>query len=459
MKSAARTFTFVLLVVAMLVALHWLPEVAFGDVSLRRVSILSDVWPDADAHVMESVKVALPAPPKAKRKLQDSLCDSTVVVDDRTPIAYTDSSVIDYSEGGMGGMHHFYEALERRNELGRPVRIAYFGDSFVEGDIMTCDLREMLQEKFGGSGVGWVDCSDQLNGFRQTVRYQASGLTEYEVVKHPFMYSKEGIAQRYFIPEEGAKMGYRGSKARRYINSWNQTSFFLRTAQSLVMKTTVGDTVLVDTIQGSEQVQSIVHRKSQMRSVKYEVCDVKPGTLLYGVALESQQGVVLDNFSMRGSAGKSLAKIPLSTLLDFARLRPYDLFVLHFGLNVANELSNAENYKSYIKQMEKVVNHLRTAYPQTSILVMSMPDRDQRTDAGIRTMKGVETLVAYQQVLAARTKVAYFNLFQAMGGRESMMKLVDMGVANKDYTHLSFSGGRGVARPIYEALIQGYDNR
>lgn len=39
-------------------------------------------------------------------------------------------------------MAPFYRALNKRNELGRPVRIAYFGDSFIEVDILTAPLRE-----------------------------------------------------------------------------------------------------------------------------------------------------------------------------------------------------------------------------------------------------------------------------------------------------------------------------
>ena len=37
-----------------------------------------------------------------------------------------------------------------------PVRVAFMGDSFVEGDILTADLRELLQDTFSGGGVGFV---------------------------------------------------------------------------------------------------------------------------------------------------------------------------------------------------------------------------------------------------------------------------------------------------------------
>lgn len=54
-------------------------------------------------------------------------------------------------------MKFFYEALDEVKE--RPVHIAYFGDSFIEADILTGDLRDMLQERYGGCGVGFVDAT------------------------------------------------------------------------------------------------------------------------------------------------------------------------------------------------------------------------------------------------------------------------------------------------------------
>ena len=188
--------------------------------------------------------------------------------------------------------------------------------------------------------------------------------------------------------------------------------------------------------------------------MSYSFTSIGAGTLLYGVAFEGTKGVVVDNFSMRGSAGYTLANIPAATLAQFAARRPYDLIVLHFGLNVAN--AKQANYSGYTRQMGEAIDHLRQAYPEASFLIVSMPDRDQRTDAGLRTMKGVEQLVAYQQIMASDHAVSFFNLFEAMGGRESMKGLVEQGMANKDYTHINFKGGRHLARLLYDALMAGY---
>ena len=42
---------------------------------------------------------------------------------------------------------------------GRMARIAVVGDSYIEGDIFTQDLREKLQTAYGGEGVGYEACT------------------------------------------------------------------------------------------------------------------------------------------------------------------------------------------------------------------------------------------------------------------------------------------------------------
>jgi len=433
MNDSARTFVLVGLVVVILLALHLLPTLHIGDTELRKVNILSDVLPE---YIRERDAIDHIPTISGSVASADSICED--VVDD--------------------GLTQFYYQLDHIKELGRPLRIAYFGDSFIEGDILSCDLREQLQDIYGGSGVGWVDCGSQVSTFRQTVRHSFQGIDEYDVVKRPFNKQVESIAQRYFIAQGDAGFSYKGVTARQHLNAWSSSTFFFRTSDGFTVSTSINnDSIQEEYVSPSERLQTIKKYRQGTRSISYSLTDVTPNTYLYGVALESESGVVVDNFSMRGSSGVSLKDMPKNVLREFAAVRPYDLIIVHFGLNVVNEKSHAANYKAYTNQMGKAIEHLREAFPEASILVVSMPDRDQRTAAGIRTMLGIESLVAYQQIMAAEHHTAFFNLFEAMGGRESMKRLVDQGLANKDYTHLTIAGGRRLGALIVNYLSSGYD--
>ena len=135
------TFLLTLIVVGVLMGLYFLPSMSVGGKPLRKVDLLADIRPDVEEEVCDSDTIVLPPPVKP------------IFVDTcKTGI----TCIEDYSDSTMRGMKHFYEALSKVKTMKRPVRIAYFGDSFIEADIFTADLREMLQQEFGGCGVGYV---------------------------------------------------------------------------------------------------------------------------------------------------------------------------------------------------------------------------------------------------------------------------------------------------------------
>ena len=57
-----------------------------------------------------------------------------------------------------------------------------------------------------------------------------------------------------------------------------------------------------------------------------------------------------------------------------------------------------------------------------------------------------------QRKIAKRLGIPFWNLFGAMGGENSMVRFVENDWASKDYTHLSFRGGKEVAKALLQAL-------
>lgn len=82
----------------------------------------------------------------------------------------------------------------------RPVRIAYFGDSFIEADIFTADLRERFQSEFGGCGVGYVPITSSISGYRPTVRHSFGGWSSHSSNDSVgFDRSLQDISGHYFL--------------------------------------------------------------------------------------------------------------------------------------------------------------------------------------------------------------------------------------------------------------------
>ena len=110
------TFLLTFIVVGALMGLYFLPPMSVGGKPLRKVDLLADIRPDVEEEVCDSDTIVLPPPVKP------------IFVDTcKTGI----TCIEDYSDSTMRGMKHFYEALSKVKTMKRPVRIAYFGDSFI----------------------------------------------------------------------------------------------------------------------------------------------------------------------------------------------------------------------------------------------------------------------------------------------------------------------------------------
>ena len=134
----------------------------------------------------------------------------------------------DYSDSTLRGMTPFYRALDELAQRPRQVRIAVFGDSFIEADILTADLRNMLQDKYGGCGVGFVTITSMTSGFRPTVRHSFGGWQSHSVMDSTFFdRKKQGISGHYFVPRSGAYVELKGqNKYASHLDTCEQASIF-----------------------------------------------------------------------------------------------------------------------------------------------------------------------------------------------------------------------------------------
>lgn len=198
-NSLKYTGLLVFIVWGALLLMHLLPSITMGGRVLRRVDILGDVRrPTKPVSEPDSL---LPPPPKVKPAFVDTCRAGMTCIED-------------YSDSTMRGMTRFYQALDELAKSPRSVRIAYFGDSFIEADILTADLREMLQKKYGGCGVGFVTITSMTSGFRPTVRHSFSGWQSHSVMDSVFFdRNKLGVSGHYFIPNAGAYVELRGQKS------------------------------------------------------------------------------------------------------------------------------------------------------------------------------------------------------------------------------------------------------
>jgi lysophospholipase L1-like esterase len=354
--------------------------------------------------------------------------------------------------GEQNGMDVFLAALHQQsNKKNRKVRIGYFGDSMIEGDLITQTIRTILQNKFGGDGVGYIPATSIVAHFRQTVKAYANQNWEdinYNNNKQKLMI---GFSGHTFFAKNNAGITIKPGGGKHLSSLYNVSILYGNGILDLACNKQniklIGD--------GLFNVARITN-DSNLKLLELNFNENK--TPIFGFASESRIGVILDNLSFRGTSGTELTRLNSKMLKQIDSLRPYDLLVLHYGPNLLYS-DSIINFNYYQKQLEKSLKHLRKAFPRTSILIVSTADKAFKIEGEYRTGNGVENLLKAQQAAAQKYGCAFFNLYEAMGGYNSMKTWAEKKpiLAGSDYTHFNQSGSAKIGRLIGNAILNEYE--
>lgn len=356
----------------------------------------------------------------------------------------------------------FYEALYQLQE--RPdatkVRIAYFGDSMIEGDLITQTLRNDFQKKFGGGGVGFVPTTSLLWGYRKTIkhRFNEDQWFSYSVLQRKPSNYDYGISGELFLTR-GWKpwLKFQGTEEYEGTSQLHQARLFYgrptKESSYCLVETEAGkDTVWLD---GQDLINAVTLSDSCGTELNLKVIsgDKLP---VYGVSMASTTGVTIDNFGMRNSTGSNLKKISEESLEQFQQHLNYDLVILQFGLNLVS--ANRTNFTKYEKALRQVVARFKVAMPESDILIVSVGDKCSRINGSWQTDPSIPLIIETQQRVATDTGVGFLNLFEEMGGRNAMVQWVNSrpALARGDYAHPNRKGAEKVSSILRDYLLSGY---
>ncbi len=439
-----------------------------GDFELRKMDIFADVR-DSTAMNTEPPRAILPPPDTFGYFPQDSLTtafkDSTNIQPDSVRVISPKDSIFfgktieDYSFDQQG-LNRFFSAVDSI-ALGRSVRVAWYGDSFVEGDILVGDLRDSLQTAWGGAGVGFVPITSEVAQFKRSLKHNFRGWTAYSIIKKSENRPKLGLNGYAYRPEPEAKVHYEGAKYFKHTQRWNQVRFFYTSDTSQVFVWQAG---------GEPPKQAILPAKpnslgtwkwkgSEWGTDAFAIRFPETGGLwAYGATLESGPGIYIDNFSVRGNSGGPLKLLNPDFIRQFDAVQQYDLIVIQVGLNaVTNTLTNVKWYEA---ELDRTFKHLKNCFPGKPILVVSVGDRGAKDGTEITTMRGVPAIVKMQRNLARKHGLLFYDLFWGMGGPDTMLRFAHQRprLANTDYTHLTHEGGKVVGIMMAKLFLQEQAN-
>jgi hypothetical protein len=442
-----------------------------GSITIKGVDIFSDI--------SRSTVAAKAANGPASGTDASSAPRKEAPPDELSDVIDPDMNKITLNRAGRPvGLEYFFEALHKAEKSGGKVRIAYFGDSIIEGDLISQDLRKNLQAKFGGRGVGFVSITSVAPRSRNTITHTFSNNWQVAALHPRFSeHYMPGISGFTFLPANDASIsgsidqnranGYRYSwveyEASKLFDNTDTFSvaklYYGRISDFAFLKYSVDDGTaqVINLPRGDTVRELVIADGNPARKIKISFF-AKGSAEIYGVSFEENEGVYVDNFSIRGYSGLSLNKLSGAMLTSFDSFLRYKLIIIHYGVNVSDFTTKSE-FIWYRNRMVEVVEHLKASFPDASFLIVSVNDIAVRQGGTLASKPSIPLLVEAQKQIARETGAAFWNLYEAMGGADSMVSWVKdkKPLASKDCIHFNHRGGKKVADLLTEAIMREYN--
>lgn len=382
------------------------------------------------------------------------------------------ASSIYLNEGSKAALHAFFIKLKDAAPASKKIHILHYGDSQIEGDRMTGFIRERIQTQFGGNGPGLVPAMNVYStyAFVQTYspnfrRYTCYGGDKLKSRKYGAMAS----AAR-FSPETADTSADGGSEKTAWIELQASGNAFGRSRSFSTVKMYYNSCYKPCALTVFEN-GTIIHQDSLINDGKHHVFKLNfpktPGKLKFefkasvsptisNFSLEGDIGVQVSNIGMRGSSGTVFGAMDRGILGQMLSEMNTELVIMQFGGNSVPGLrdsASVRNFASYFAGQIRTVKSLR---PNTAIIVIGPSDMSRLSGGIYATYPLLPYLVEQMKLKSLESGAGYWDLFGAMGGKNSMPSWVNKGLAGKDYIHFSNSGASFASQLFYDALIAEY---
>ncbi|HJX71429.1 MAG TPA: hypothetical protein VJ346_05735 [Bacteroidales bacterium] len=369
-----------------------------------------------------------------------------------------------------------FDALKRVKDKGGLIRIMHYGDSQIEGDRMTALIRNRLQQKFGGHGVGLVPAS-QLYDFSFSILQESSE----NWYRYPLYGDRDTTLQhsRYgpfasfcmFTPASVKNAAEDTSNHTAWISfrqspySYSNTKTFSQcrifygyNKEPFLHEVFLNDILYdADIILPSTKPEEIRWKFDVPQKKIRLVFSGKSSPEIYGIALDPLSGVVVDNIAMRGCAGNYFTSIDAGNLKAIFKKLQVKLFLLQFGGNVVPHV--VEDYGYYEKWFCRQIIRIKEVCPGASVIVIGLSDMSVKEKDRFITYPNLEKVRNALKNAAFKADAGYWDMYKAMGGYNSMPSWVfaEPPLAAKDFVHFNPKGADIIAQMFYNAFIYEYN--
>ena len=461
MKSI-RTLAFILTIILILGA-GWFffpaEGITIGDYTLRFPSLAEDSKPKEEEVDVDAVlnKVTKSFEMSCSDNLLDSMRFFRQYLKENPNRIYLPNDDYTYFDP-------LFNQFEKAQELGKTYRVMYYGDSQIEMDRISSVLRQKLQELFGGSGPNMIPAVQPVATI--SVSQQASGLNRYAVYgdasNQRANHNRYGVMAQFSQVVGGGSMTFirsNHSQALDNVKKISTVSVLLgRNSQNFTATLKCGDLATEPKVLPANDSVSLI-TWILPEDIQRGTISFKGNAEIYGILLDGDPGVAIDNVALRGCSGTIFTRINESIARQSFKLLDTKLIILQFGGNRMPGITTSKSITPYMAELENQINYIKRVAPKATLLFIGPADMGRSYGGKMGTWHGLPELNDSLRAMALRNKVAYWDMFHVMGGEGSMAQWVKHkpALAGPDYIHFTFTGAQEIGSDLARSFTTYYD--
>jgi hypothetical protein len=358
----------------------------------------------------------------------------------------------------------FYPRLQQLSEgkIER-VNIVHIGDSHIQADFFSGTIRENFHNDFGNAGRGFV-FPYRVAKTNEPYSYKTSTNVEWDSKRNvfpdkPLPIGAGGITIQTL--DSNAIINFTLNEKNTIDYSFNKLTLFHEKGKGNY------DYIICDDYNcgigeiNSSDTGSFVSTVAFEKPVKQFILKCKTSdtaqqcSRIYGMLIENGKPGVL--YNMIGVNGGEYRYYTMSKyFVEQMHVMMPDLVIVSMGTNEG--FQKGFNAEIFYSQIDTLITSLKNKNPAAAILLTTPGDsyrkqgRSKMPNPDI--LKARETIIKYSY----EHDVAYWDLYEVMGGFKSMAKWYASGLTAKDKLHFSKKGYMIQGALFYSALKNSYNN-
>ena len=395
-------------------------------------------------------------PQLSPEELLQQRLDALVSAKDNEYLSYINNSESRFYMPGNDVTYFDDLFLRLENSNNDLIRIVHYGDSQIEEDRMSSYLRERFQEEFGGSGVGMLPAVPKTVTHTMSESINPKDRIPYYLAYGPA--SARADHRRYGPMAQVAHIdtittiSFRTREAENYPHCQTFSRIRVRMHGNGSFSFTSGGVrteLVCDTAKAKDGVR--VYEALLPKPVKTGTLVISGNMDIYTVQLDGTNGVVLDNVPMRGCSGTIFTTIDRKSIESFYKDENVGLIILQYGGNSMPYVKTDKAIEKFCSDTKRQIEFFKQIAPLSKILYVGPSDMSTSIGGQMQTYHHLPEFVASLRKTVTDAGAAYWNMFDAMGGKGSMVQWVKARpqLAGEDYIHFTNKGAQRISEILY----------